>query len=67
MDTQFSFRPGEAEEADQRPVRHTLNLINNNYKNILIRLTDTDVLVLLISNIGQVQLNDIETQTGITA
>ena len=60
MDTQVSVRPCEAEEADQRLVRHTLNLINNGYKNILVRTIDTDVLVLLLSYIGQVELNDIE-------
>ena len=41
-------------------MRHTLNLINNDYKNILVRSIDTDVLVLLISYTGQVELNDIE-------
>ena len=60
LDPQVSVRPCEAEEADQRLVRRTLNLINNSYKNILIHLINTDVLVLLISYIGQVQLNDIE-------
>ena len=58
--TQVSVGTCEVEEADQRLVRHTLNLINNSYKNTLIRLVDTDVLVLLISYIGQVELNDIE-------
>ena len=41
-------------------MRHTLNSINNNYKNALIRWVDTDVFVLLISYTGQVELNDIE-------
>ena len=41
-------------------MRHTLSLINNNYKNILVCTIDTDVLVLPISYIGQVELNDIE-------
>ena len=54
------FRPCEAEEADQCLVRHTLNLINNGYKNILAPTIDADVLVLLISYIRQVELNDIE-------
>ena len=58
--TQVSVRPCEVEEADQRLVRHILNLINNSYKNTLIHLVDTDVLVLLISYIGQVELSDIE-------
>ena len=57
LDPQFSVRPCEAEEVDQRLVRHTLNLISNSYKNTLIRLIDIDVLVLLILYIGQVQLN----------
>ena len=59
FNTQVSVRPCEAEEADQRLVRYTLNLINNGYKNILVRTIDTDILVLLISYIGQVELNDI--------
>ena len=39
LDTQVSVRPSEAEEADQRLVRHTLNLING-YKNILVRMIE---------------------------
>ena len=60
LETQVSVRPCEAEEENQRPVRHTLNLINNSYKNIFVCTINTDVLVLLISYIGQVELNDIE-------
>ena len=41
-------------------MRHTLNLINNGYKNILVCMIDTDVLVLLTSYIGKVELNDKE-------
>ena len=48
LDTLVSVHSCEAEEADQRLVRHTLNLIDNGYKNILVRTIDTDVLVLLI-------------------
>ena len=59
LDTQVSVRPSEAEEADQRLVRHTLNLING-YKNIFVRTIETDILVLVISYIGKVELNDIE-------
>ena len=39
---------------------HILNLINNGYKNILVRTVDTNVLVLMISYIRQLELNDIE-------
>ena len=60
MDTQASIRPCETEEADQRLVKHTLNLINNGYKNVLVRTIDTDVLVSLILYIGKVELDDIE-------
>ena len=45
-------------------MRHIFNLNNNSYKNILIRLIDTDVLVLLMSYYGQVEL--IDKLTGIT-
>ena len=60
LDTQLSLRPCKAEEGVQHLVRHTLNLINNAHKNIFVRTTDTNVLVLLISYIGQFELNDIE-------
>ena len=39
---------------------YTLNLIHNGYKNILVRTIDTDVLVLLISHIGRVELGDVD-------
>ena len=60
LDQHFPVRPCEAEEADQRLERHTLNLIHNGYKNILVRTIDTDVLVLLISHIGRVELGDVD-------
>ena len=41
-------------------MKHTLNLINNGYKNVLVRTIDTDVLVSLILYIGKVELDDIE-------
>ena len=56
LDQHFPFRPCEAEEVDQRLVRHTLNLIQNVYKNVLVLKIDTDVLVLLISCIGRIEL-----------
>ena len=54
LDSQVLVRPCEAEEADESLVRHTLNLING-CKNI-----ETDVLVLVVSYIGKVELNDTE-------
>ena len=60
LDQHFPVRPCEAEEADQRLVRHTLNLIHNGYKAILVRTIDIDVLVLLISRIGRVELGDVD-------
>ena len=63
LDTQLLVHPCEVEEADQDLVRHTLNLIENGYKNILVCAIDTDVLVLLISYIGKVKLNDIESHS----
>ena len=39
-------------------MRHTLNLIHNDYRSILVRTIDTDVLNLLISHISQVELDD---------
>ena len=40
-------------------MRHTLNLING-YKNILVCTIEADVLVLVISYISKVELNDTE-------
>ena len=37
-----------------------MNLINNSYKNIIVRTIDADALALLISYIGKGELNDIE-------
>ena len=56
----FLVRSCEAEEADQRLIRHILNLIHNGYKNILVCAIDTDVLVLLISHIDWVELDDVD-------
>ena len=56
LDQHVPVRPCAAEEADQRLVRHTLNLIHNDYKNILVRTIDTDVLILLISYIAQLEV-----------
>ena len=60
LEAQVSVRPCEAEEADKHLVRHTLNLLNNGFTNIFVRTIDADVLILLISYIRQVELNDIE-------
>ena len=59
-EAQVLVRPCEAEEADEHVVRHTLNLINNGCRNIVVCTIHTDVLVLLISCIRQVELNNIE-------
>ena len=60
LDHHFPVHPCEAEEADHWLVRHTLSLIHNGYKNILVLTVDTDALVLLISHIGQVELGDVD-------
>ena len=60
LDTLVVVRPCEVQETDQRLARHALNLISHGYKNILVPTIDTDVLVLFILNIGQVELNDRE-------
>ena len=65
MEAQVSARPYEAEKPDQQLVRHTLNLNNNGYKNIFVRTNDTDVLVLLISYVRQVELTDIEIRANL--
>ena len=44
LDQHVPVRPCTAEDADQRLVRHTLNMIQNGYKNILVHTIDTDVL-----------------------
>ena len=60
LDQHFPVGPCEAEEADQQLVRHTLTLIHNGYKNILVHTIDTEVLALLISDIGRVKLGDVD-------
>ena len=59
LDQKLPVCPCEAEEADQRLVRHALNLAHCGYRNILVRTIDTDVLVLLIAHIAQVELGDV--------
>ena len=44
----------QADEADHPLVRHALNMIQSGYKNVLVRTIDTDVLVLLLAHIPQV-------------
>ena len=58
LDQHVPTRPCEAEEADQRLVRHALNIIANGYTNVLVRTIDTDVLILLVSYISQQQIGD---------
>ena len=60
LDQHFPVCPCKAEKEDQQPVRYKWNLIHNGYKNILVRTIDTDVLVLLISHIGWVELGDVD-------
>ena len=55
LDENVPVRPCASEEADQRLVRHTLNMIQSGYKNVLVRTIDTDVLVLLLAHIPQVE------------
>ena len=47
----------QSEEADQRIIRHVLHVIEsyNEYKRIVVRTIDSDVLVLLISYLGRVE------------
>ena len=52
-------RACDAEEVNQKIVKHALNLPRNGYKNILIRTVDTDVLNLLISYFSQFELDDV--------
>ena len=59
LDQHFPVRPCEAEEANHRLVWHTLNLIHNGCKNILVCTIDTNVLVLLIWHIGWVELGNV--------
>ena len=43
----------QSEEADQRLIRHTLHCISAQYKKIVVRTVDTDVLILLMSYVSQ--------------
>ena len=53
LDQYIPVRSCGPEEADQKLVRHALNLLRKGYKSILIRTIDTDVLNLLISYFSQ--------------
>ena len=59
LDQYKPLRPCDAEEADQKIVRNTSNLLRNGYKNILIRTVNTDVLNLHISYFSQFKFNDV--------
>ena len=52
---EFSIFNCQSKEADQRLIRHTLHCISDldDYKRIVVRTIDTDVLILLISYISQ--------------
>ena len=43
----------QSEEADERLIRHTLNCISTQYKKIVVRTVDADVLILLMSYVSQ--------------
>ena len=51
----ISISKCQSEEADQRLVRHTLHCLSyfQLYKRVVVRTIDTDVLILLISYVGQ--------------
>ena len=59
LDQYKPLRPCDAEEADQKIVRNTSNLLRNGYKNILIRTVNTDVLNLHISYFSHFKFNDV--------
>ena len=42
----------QSEEADQQLIRHTLQCISAQYKKIVVRTVDTDVLILLMSYVS---------------
>ena len=49
----ISIMDCQSEEADHRLIRHTLHCVFEQYQTIVVRTIDTDVLVLLISYVGQ--------------
>ena len=52
-DQSVSIVKCQSEEADQRIIRHSLHCVDQDFYNqIVVRTIDTDVLILLISNLG---------------
>ena len=49
----ISITHGQSEEADQQLIQHTLHCISAQYKKIVVCTVDTDVLILLMSNVYQ--------------
>ena len=43
----------QSEEAEQRLIWHTLHCISAQYKKIVVRIVDTDVLILIMSCVSQ--------------
>ena len=54
----ISINDCQSEEADQRIVRHTLHCLSDCYqfKQVIIHIIDTDVLMLIVSNIGSLNV-----------
>ena len=53
LHNEVSITSCQSEEADQRIIRHALHCILEQYKKVVVRTVDTDVLILLISYVGQ--------------
>ena len=49
----FPINNCESEEADQRVIRHTLHCMSEQYRRIVVRTIDTDVLILLMSYVAK--------------
>ena len=49
----ISITQCQSKEADQRLIRHTLHCISAQYKKIVLRTVDTDVLILVMSYVSQ--------------
>ena len=56
----ISITKCKSEEADQRIIRHVLHIVDDyaEFKRIVINTIDTDVLVLLISYLGRLEITD---------
>ena len=59
------IEPCTHEEADTRIGLHLLDIANNGHKDVMVRTTDTDVVVLILSNLHNLSVNEMWISFGV--